>query len=181
MLKRIYSWIYFDLMKWTIEGDFSSKKKYLIVVAPHTSNWDFPIGVFVRRIKGLKSHYVAKKELFVWPLGYFFKALGGFPVERKKKTRFVDSVVELFRQNDHFVLTMTPEGTRSYNPDWKSGYYHVAKNANVPVVYVGMDWGGKQVVIHPEKWMGESWDREQEEAKAVFRQYTGKLPENGVQ
>lgn len=168
------------MLGWTVEGDFPKRSKFVIVVAPHTSNWDFPMGVFFRRIKGLQSHYVAKKELFIWPLGYFFRALGGFPVERKRNSRFVDSVVNLYRNNERFVLTMTPEGTRAYNPNWKSGYFHVAKTANVPVVYVGINWGKKRIVIHPEKWVGNSWEEEELEAKSVFRKYIGKFPENGV-
>jgi 1-acyl-sn-glycerol-3-phosphate acyltransferase len=151
MLRWLYSRILFDILGWRIDGNFPELSKFLVIVAPHTSNWDFPIGVFCRRILGFKSQYVAKKELFVFPLGYFFRALGGHPVERSRNTNFVDEVVRLYRENDQFVITMTPEGTRSRNDNWKSGYYHIAKAANVPVVYVGFDWGSKTVFIRKEK------------------------------
>ena len=119
MLKRLYSFIFLDLLGWEIVGELPKERKYIIVVAPHTSNWDFLIGVMIR---SFDPKFVGKKELFIWPFGHFFRWMGGYPVDRSKHTNFVDSVIALFNEKEDFIITLTPEGTRSYSPDWKSGF-----------------------------------------------------------
>lgn len=181
MLKRLAKWIYFDLMGWTVEGDLPSVPKYLIVVAPHTSNWDFPIGVLFRKFTdGFDPKYIAKSELFVWPLGYFFKALGGFPVERSTKTNLVDSIVNLYNEHDRFCTTITPEGTRSYRKKWKSGYYHIAKKADIPIFRVAFDFEKKKVVLDDLYHITKSEKETTIEFKKYYSQFKGKNPEDGV-
>jgi 1-acyl-sn-glycerol-3-phosphate acyltransferase len=181
MLGWLSKFILFKLMGWKIEGKLPVHKKYLIVVAPHTSNWDFPIGVFFRRISpDFNPKYLAKKELFVFPFGYFFKWLGGYPVERSKHTNFVDSIVEAYDTNKDFVTTITPEGTRSYNPKWKTGFYYIAKKARIPILRVAMDYGQKRVVIDELYEVTKSVDETVIEFKKYFSQFKGRNEENGV-
>ncbi len=180
MLKWLYHKIFITLLGWEIKGELPKEKKYIIVVAPHTSNFDFFIGVFTRRILGFDPKYVAKKELFVFPFGYFFKWMGGYPVNRSKSSNFVDSVVELFNEKEEFIITLTPEGTRSYNEDWKSGFYYIAKKAQVPILRVGFDYSAKQVVLDKAIYVGESSAECILDCKKYFSQFKGKHPEKGV-
>ncbi len=180
-MKRIAKWLFESVWGWRIEGPIPTIPKYLIVVAPHTSNWDFLIGVLFRKYTdGFYPKYLAKKELFKWPLGYFFRALGGYPVERSKNTNFVDSLVEVYNKEDHFVTTITPEGTRSYNKKWKTGFYYVAKNANVPIVRVTFDYDNMRVVFSEPYYVTKDVDDTVYEFKEYFSQFKGKNPEDGV-
>lgn len=181
MISKAARWLFEDVWGWRVEGPISSLPKYLIVVAPHTSNWDFLIGLLFRRFtNGFNPKYVAKKELFVWPLGYLFKALGGFPVERSKNNNFVDALVNVYTTESEFVTTITPEGTRSYTDTWKTGFYHVAKNANVPIVRVAFDYKTKRVIFCEPYTITKGVDETVSKFKQYFSQYTGKNAKNGV-
>lgn len=180
MIRTIYSFVFFKLMGWKIKGDVPELKKYLIIVAPHTSNWDFVIGVFARSILRFNSYYLAKKELFMFPFSYFFKYMGGFPVDRKKNENFVDSLVSAIEMKDSFVVTLTPEGTRSYSENWKTGFYHIAKKANIPVVRVAFDYEHKQVVIADPIYMTEDLETTIAQLKKYYSQFKGKNAKKGV-
>lgn len=97
----------------------SHPDKYIICLAPHTSNWDFVIGQLYMRAEGLRINFMMKKEWFVWPLGLFFKKIGGIPVSRSKHTKMTDQLADAAKSRDTFYLCITPEGTRSRNPNWK--------------------------------------------------------------
>ena len=182
MFKKIAKWLFEVVWGWKVVGPVPTIAKYLIVVAPHTSNWDFLIGVLFRRYTdGFDPKYLAKKELFVWPLGYFFRGLGGFPVERSKNTNFVDSLVNVYNTNDTFVTTITPEGTRKYNPKWKTGFYHIATKANIPIVTVAFDYGTKRVVFDEPFYLTQEVDETVIELKKYFSQFKGKHPAYGPQ
>lgn len=180
MWAKIYKWFFFNVLSWRIEGELPNAKQYIIVVAPHTSNFDFFIGVFTRRILGFDPKYVAKKELFVFPFGIFFKWMGGYPVDRSKNTNFVESIVELFKMNSNFIITLTPEGTRSYNPNWKTGFYYISRKAQVPILRVGFDYAQKRVVLDKLYYPGDSADECVAEFKQYFSQFKGKNPKDGV-
>jgi len=137
-----------ELFGWKIVGSLPEDKKYLVVVAPHTSNWDFPVGLFTRFALGTKIHFLAKDQLFFFPLGPLLRMLGGAPVDRSKKNKTVDQVVEIFHERDEFKLAITPEGTRGAVTRWKEGFYHIACQANLPIVMVGPDYASKEVRIH---------------------------------
>ena len=113
--------------------------KAILIFAHHTSNWDFVTMVVAKFALGLKVRYLAKHSLFRWPFGWFFKALGGMPVVRHKKNKVVDTVVELIDENETIWLAISPEGTRSYTPFWKTGFYHIAKRANLPIIMFYLD------------------------------------------
>lgn len=181
MIKRIARWLFEDVWGWKIVGPIPTIPKYLIVVAPHTSNWDFLVGVLFRRYTdNFDPKYLAKKELFVWPIGFIFRALGGFPVERSKNTNFVDSLVNVYNTEAKFVTTITPEGTRSYSKKWKTGFYHVAKNANIPIVRIAFDYGSMQVVFDEPYHITKGVDETIVEFKKYYSQYKGKNPKDGV-
>lgn len=168
------------MLGWKTSGTKPSYRKYILVVAPHTSNWDFLVGVGARASIDFYPRYLGKKELFIWPFGALFRKLGGYPVERDKATNFVQSVVSIFEENDDFILTITPEGTRSYNEHWKTGFYYIAKEANIPIIPVGFDYPSKTVVLGEAVFATEPVDDVVKALKKWFSQFTGKIPSNGV-
>ena len=145
-MTKVWRYIFFKIMKWNITGDVPRDiSKFLIIVAPHTSNWDIIIGLFVRRIRNFQSSFLAKSTLFKGIGGNIFRKLGGFPVYRNSKHNMVDQVVKLIGENDRFVLAITPEGTRGNVTKWKTGFYYIAKKTNVPLVLTTIDYRKRTV------------------------------------
>jgi 1-acyl-sn-glycerol-3-phosphate acyltransferase len=166
---------------WKIKGGIDpALKKYVMVVAPHTSNWDFFVGLAARSILKIDTRYVAKKELFRFPFGWLFKGLGGYPVDRSKNTQFVDAVADIFNHHDRFSICLTPEGTRSFAPKWKTGFYYIAQKVNVPIVMVSFDYSCKEVRVEPPFFPTGNLDDDLEKMRSVFRKAKGKNPELGV-
>ena len=144
-MKRLSRFI-LGLFGWKIAGELPvHEKKYIIIVAPHTSNWDFLIGVLVRGAMGFDSKFLGKKSLFKWPFGWFFRLMGGYPVDRSKSTNLVEQVVELYNEHEHFVLSIAPEGTRKNVDEWKTGFYYIAFAAKIPLVRAKIDHRLKEV------------------------------------
>ncbi|MFD1316160.1 1-acyl-sn-glycerol-3-phosphate acyltransferase [Namhaeicola litoreus] len=136
------------VMGWKVVNRFPTElKKYIIIVAPHTSWVDFPVGVFVNYSQQLGANYIAKHTLFKPPFGFIFSALGGTPVDRSKSESRVEAIIKIFKESDRFVLTLSPEGTRKSVSKWKTGFYYVAKGAQIPVVMCGFDYGKKEIVV----------------------------------
>ncbi|RED93857.1 lysophospholipid acyltransferase family protein [Marinoscillum furvescens] len=181
-MKKAFFSVCFRLTGWRVVGQRPVHlKKYVLIVAPHTSNWDFFVGVAARSISGLKSDFLAKDSLFKIPLvGWFLRKVGGHPVDRSRKMNMVDQVVELFHKHEEFVITITPEGTRSYNPNWKTGFYRIADKARVPIVLVGFDYEKRTVEYRKPFIPTGDLEKELEEIKAYFRTVKGKHPEKGV-
>lgn len=146
MLKKFCQWM-LSFIGWKIVGCLPDIKKYVLIAVPHTSNWDMPIGLLARFSLGTKIHFLAKKEIFVFPVKGMFKALGGIPVERSKSKSRVDMMVKTFQAHEQFILALAPEGTRSAVKRWKFGFYHIAHKADVPIVMVGFDYGKKEIII----------------------------------
>jgi 1-acyl-sn-glycerol-3-phosphate acyltransferase len=120
-------------------------KKYVIAVAPHTSNFDFFIGLMARGSLGLNAYFLGKDSLFRFPLGLFFKFMGGIPVDRSKNTNMVDQISKLAIEKEEFILALSPEGTRKKVEKWKSGFYYIALNSNIPIIFASMDWKNHEV------------------------------------
>ncbi|SFT41239.1 1-acyl-sn-glycerol-3-phosphate acyltransferases [Lishizhenia tianjinensis] len=156
-------------------------KKMVIVVGPHTSNWDFVIGYLALRSYKVKAKFLIKKELFVGPLGWFLKRAGGIPVDRKNKNHnFTDQAVRYFTDNEEMFLIFTPEATRSYNPNWKLGFYYIAKRAKVPIYICYLDYKNKKGGFLKPFEMTEDVDADIAEIKATLSQFEGRFPENGI-
>lgn len=180
LARAIYKLI-FKLTGWKVKGEISkSLSRYVMIVAPHTSNWDFFVGLAARSILNIDTKYVAKKELFRFPFGWMFKSLGGFPVDRSKHNNFVDAVCEIFKSKDQFSICITPEGTRSYNPQWKTGFYYIAVKSNIPIVIVGFDYSKKTVSVEEPFYPTGNIDNDIEYMKGYYRNLKGKIPDQGV-
>ena len=134
-------------MGWKITKELPDIKKCIIIVAPHTSNWDFVIGVFARCILASEIKYLGKKSLFKPPYGWIFYGLGGYPVDRSTSKNMVETVAEIFNKEEEFKLALAPEGTRSQVKEWRTGFYHMAVAAQVPIVSVGFDYAHKTIVV----------------------------------
>ena len=162
---------------WSIEVDRPRSRKYVLVVYPHTSNWDFPLGICAARAIGLDAHYVGKHTLFRKPYGWLFRALGGIPVDRRRAASLAQQLAERFDESDAFVLGLAPEGTRSKTDHWKSGFYHIAREAGVPIVMGFLDYGHKRLGIGGEFTPGEDIDTVYDTIRAFYRGRLGKRPE----
>lgn len=125
-IRNISKWILYHKLGWTKNITESHPDKCIICLAPHTSNIDFLIGQLYMRAEGFKANFLMKKEWFFWPLGVFARKIGGIPVYRTKQTSMTKRLAEVARHRDIFHLTITPEGTRSLNSDWKKGFYYIA-------------------------------------------------------
>jgi 1-acyl-sn-glycerol-3-phosphate acyltransferase len=132
---------------WRFEGTFPNRPKLVIIVAPHTSNWDFVIGVAAKLALRLRVLFFGKDTLFQFPLGIVMRRLGGMPVDRSASNSVVNEVVELFRSRERLILALAPEGTRKRVERWRTGFYHIAHGAAVPIVPVALDWGTHTVRI----------------------------------
>lgn len=151
--------------------------KAVVVVYPHTSNWDFPIGVIGRAALDLPLRYVAKHTLFRWPFGMLFRGLGGIAVDRRVSTGLVEQLRAQFDAHDTFYLAITPEGTRSRTEYWKSGFYQLARAARVPVGLGFIDYGGRRIGI--DTWLELSGNADTDMARiaAFYADKRGFLPE----
>ena len=145
MKKAIYSFIYYRLLGWKTNVTVPNYDKCVICAAPHTTNLDLFIGKLFYGAIGRKTSFMMKKEWFFFPLGFFFKAVGGIPVDRSRKTSLVDQMVHNFAEYKKFNLAITPEGTRKANPNWKKGFYFIALKAQVPIVLIGIDYSKKTI------------------------------------
>jgi 1-acyl-sn-glycerol-3-phosphate acyltransferase len=134
---------------WHFEGSLPNLPKLVLIVAPHTSNWDFVVGVLARRAVGLDAHFLGKDTLFKPPLGWFMRWLGGTPVRRDVSAGVVEQVTQTFEERDSFVLGLAPEGTRKRVTKWRTGFYYIALNAGVLIVPIALDYGRKRVVAGP--------------------------------
>jgi len=143
MKKRIATLI-LKIMGWKVVFNIPpDEKKFVVLMAPHTSNWDFLIGWIGYMSLGISSKYLMKKEAFVFPLNYILKAMGALPVDRKASTNVVIQVGEMFAKTDSLYITITPEGTRSLNRNWKRGFYYIAEHAGVPIALGFLDYKNK--------------------------------------
>ncbi len=161
ILRAVCKFILYRIFGWSIEGKFpKDQPKYIVVVAPHTSNWDFFLGLFTRTITQDDIKFIGKHSIFFFPLGILLRALGGYPVDRSKSTNFVDAVVDIFNSKEKFAITITPEGTRSKVERFKTGFYYIAKKANVPLVPVTINGPRKLIHIGPHHFVADTLEEE---------------------
>ncbi len=169
------------LFGWKIDKyEPTGVKKAVIVVGPHTSNWDFVIGKMSFMNYGIKGRFLIKSDLFFPPLGWILKAMGGIPIDRKKNNNFTEQAVSYFNDNDSMFMVFAPEGTRSYNPNWKKGFYHVAIKANVPIYIAYMDYEKKIGGFHSLFVPTGNSDADIIKIKEILSQFKGKFPEKGI-
>lgn len=175
-LAKLIFWI----SGWKTAGTVPDLKKFVAIAAPHTSNMDFIYGMCAKFILGIKLQYLGKKELFRFPFGFIFRALGGIPVDRSSSHNLVAQAIAAFNKQQRFILAMAPEGTRRYTPEWKKGFYYIAQGAGVPIVLCYLDFQNKTAGIGPVFFPTGNMENDLEQIKNFYRSVKGKYPENGV-
>ena len=132
---------------WRVEGELPNLPKFVVIAAPHTSNWDFVIGIAAKVALGLSVVFLGKETLFRFPLGTLMRNWGGVPVDRSASHDVVSSIVDEFSRRDRMVLALAPEGTRKHVERWRTGFYHIAHAARVPIVPVALNFGEHAIQI----------------------------------
>lgn len=169
---------------WTVAFDQSELekiKKGVVVGAPHTSNWDFPLMLLGVLVMGLPVNWIGKHTLFKGVLGPIMRFLGGIELNRAKSENFVDSVVEQFNVIDEMMLVIAPEGTRKPVEKWKSGFYHMAFNAQIPIILAYVDYAKKEMGVIKVVMPSGNADEEIAHFQKLYSQVSGKNPENYYQ
>ncbi|MCX6250063.1 MAG: 1-acyl-sn-glycerol-3-phosphate acyltransferase [Bacteroidetes bacterium] len=152
-------------------------KKAILIVAPHTSYWDFVIGRLTFWASGVKIKVLIKKEVFVGPAGWFLKRMGSLPVDRGKKNFMIDQLVQQFDESDSLIVVITPEGTRRLVKQWKKGFYLIAQAANVPIALAYIDYKEKSGGVGPIIYPTGNYEKDMVFIQDFYRDKTGKHPE----
>lgn len=174
--QRAARWI-LELLGWTVEARLPPVSRYVVIGAPHTTNWDLPVALLAMPAMGFRGRWVAKHTIFRGPLGPIMRALGGIPVDRRKSQNFVEQVVERMLEEEEFVLVIAPEGTRSRTERWKTGFYYIALGAEVPIALGYVNYPRKRVGVGG--WFTPSGDLEadMERIREFYADKVGKRPE----
>lgn len=178
-MRWLSKFIYYKLLGWKITGflDLHSIKKAVIIAAPHTHWYDFPLGLLLRSVLGVKTHYIGKKSLFRWPFGWFFRILGGTPVERKSNENQVEAIARVFSEKEEFRLALAPEGTRKKVEEWRTGFYYIAKTAKVPIIMFTLDFINKQNHFSEPFYPSDNKEADFNFIKSFYKGVKGKIPE----
>lgn len=166
-----------QLLGWKVVGCFPKRSKFVVAVAPHTSNWDFVVAVAAMLALQIKIRFLGKDALFFWPFKLWLDAIGGIPVKRNSPHGVVGQMVNLFNGSDKLVLALAPEGTRRKTTQWRSGFLHIAHLAQVPVVPLSLDFAKKEIRVYPEVFIGKDIELELEKIKQIFVDITPKNPQ----
>mgnify|MGYP000096955673 CR=1 FL=1 len=179
MFSGISKFILTKIWGWKIIGKYPHDyDKFVLIAMPHTSWWDLPLGFLLRSMWKSDVKFIGKDALFKPPHGWLFYWLGGYPVDRSKSHNYVDKVVDIFNSKKRFSIVIAPEGARSKVDKLKSGFYYIAKGANVPIFMIKFDFGKMEVVMSEPFY--PSWDKEKD-FEFIYKYYEGalgKIPEN---
>ncbi|MDY0779456.1 1-acyl-sn-glycerol-3-phosphate acyltransferase [Tenacibaculum sp. IB213877] len=177
-MRFIAKFIFSNILGWKLVGSFPKDlKKYIVIGAPHTSWKDFPIAILARSVDGTPINYIGKDSLFKPPFGFIFRKLGGSPVDRSKSNNLVDAIVDLFNSKEEFRLALSPEGTREYVDKWKTGFYYIAKGANVPIVMFAFDFKNKQIIVAEPYYLTDDMQADFDHFLNFYKDITPAKPE----
>ena len=177
---RLFRWgvrTWFARQGWSIERQIPVERKFVIIAVPHTSNWDFPHFLGLADELGLELSFMGKLSLFRWPFANVMRELGGIPVDRKSSNNAVDQMVVEFAKRDTFMLTIAPEGTRGKVREWRTGFYHIAMAAGVPIVCGLMDYAKKHGGLGPAIYPTGDYEADMKKIAEVYKSCTPKYPE----
>lgn len=165
-----------DLAGWQLNGSFPNESKLMVIVAPHTSNWDFMVGLAAKWALNLKVSFLGKDALFKGPLGWWMRKLGGIAIDRSAPHGVVGQMVDEFASREKLMLVIAPEGTRKKVKEWKKGFMFIAKDANIPVLPVEFDFKRKRIIFHPTCHIGEDVEGQLKDIKALFNAENARRP-----
>nr|WP_206485285.1 lysophospholipid acyltransferase family protein [Thalassotalea sp. G2M2-11] len=165
-----------SLSHWQIKGQLPKQSKFVIIVAPHTSNWDFIIGLLVMFSLNIRVTFLGKKSIFIGPFKWLLEKLGGVGIDRSHPHGIVGQMVTLFNRSDKMILGLAPEGTRSKTVEWKKGFLHIAQQAKVPVVPISLDFSKKEVTIMSAQQVSDDIDGSLSQIKSLYAGVCAKNP-----
>ena len=178
MFSYICQVLTFKIFKFKVKGNFPINKKLIVLVFPHTSNWDFIIAIGVRTFLCEEINFVIKKEYYNFLTTNFFNSLGGRPIDRSGNMNSVEKISEMFKNNEIFRIAIAPEGTRKLVDNWKTGFYHIALKANCKILPVAFDWKKREVKIFEFFTTTNNFTNYLKFLKSLFKGVKGKIPEN---
>lgn len=181
-MNRLFWILFLKLKGWKTNVRFPAGiKKCIIAIAPHTSWVDFVLGLAYRSILKLKhARFLGKKELFDGPFGFYFRWMGGLPVDRFSKQNTVDQVADILKSKDEIMIGLAPEGTRKKVEKLRTGFYHIAKKAGIPIVMLGFDYAKKELVIAEPFFPTDNEANDFEHIIRFFAPIKGRHPEKGL-
>ncbi len=177
MRQRLAGWV-LRMAGWRIAGELPSRGKCVVIAAPHTSNWDFPLGLTAAAAFGIRVSWLGKDTVFRRPFGGIMRRLGGIPVHRDRSEGVVGQAVAAFAGADSLILAIAPEGTRSLTPFWKSGFYHIAVSAGVPIYPVYIDRTTRRVGAGPALHPTGNLRRDMDVLRSYYATARGIRPDN---
>ena len=182
-MKKLIGKFFIKLMGWKIDPSLPTEiHRCVLVMGPHTSNWDYFIGMMAFwGIYHIDLKQLIKSELFFPPLGWILKGMGGIPVYRKSKNNMTSTIAKMYGETNKLTITFTPEGTRAYNPKWKKGFYYIALEAKVPILLGYLDYSTKTGGVLKEVFYPTgNVEKDIEYIKSFYSNIKGKQPENGI-
>lgn len=165
---------------WRAHGVVPEPRKFVLIAAPHTSNWDFVYFLGLTEELGIMPHFMGKKSLFRWPWKNFMLDMGGVPVDRSSSKNYVQQMVDEFARRQEFMLTIAPEGTRGNVKAWKTGFYHIAMGAGVPLVVGMMDYPSKSGGLGPAIWPTGDYKADMAKVAEFYAKVTPRHPAKGM-
>ncbi|WP_394173971.1 lysophospholipid acyltransferase family protein [Thalassotalea litorea] len=161
---------------WQLSGTFPNEPKLLLIVAPHTSNWDFFVGLAAKWALNLRVSFLGKDAVFKGPIGWWMRKIGGIAIDRSAPHGVVGQMVEEFNSRDELLLVIAPEGTRKKVPEWKKGFMFIARDAQIPVLPVEFDFKHKRIVFYPTCHIDSDVESQLQTIKALFSAEKAKRP-----
>ncbi len=179
-LLRVMAMGILALMRWRAVGEPIANQRFVLIGAPHTSNWDFPIMLMVVLKLRLRVHWLGKKSLFRFPFGALMRWLGGIPIDRSRRSNTVEQIAALYRQHDELVVLIPPEGTRSRVERWKTGFYHIANQASIPILMGYLDASRREAGLADFFQPTGNADKDIAEIREFYADKRGIRPENAA-
>lgn len=175
---RLFARFYLMVFGWTCIGSVPEERKYIVLAGPHTSNWDFPFMIACAALIGAKPYWMGKKSIFFFPLGWFFRWMGGLSIDRNKNNSVVDQMVRIFNDVEELCVLIPPEGTRKRREKWKSGFYHIAQQAKIPLVLGYLDYTKKEGAFGELFWVTGDYDMDMKYIQEFYASKGAKYPQN---
>jgi 1-acyl-sn-glycerol-3-phosphate acyltransferase len=169
---------FLKLVSWQAVGDVPDIPKFVMILAPHTSNWDLLFIMVVLNALGIKFYWFGKKEVFRWPIGGLFKWLGGIPINRGSRQNMVQQTIEIIQAREQIIVGVAPEGTRGNTKYWKTGFYHIANQAKIPIVFAFLDYDRKVGGLGPIMNPSGDIEEDMETIRQFYKKIVAKHPNN---
>src|SRR4051812_14168871 len=168
VMTRLIGTFALRLLRWRVEGGIADYPRYVAIVAPHTSNWDFVVGLAARYALRLEASWLGKHTLFRPPFGWIMRRWGGIAVDRSASHDVVSQTIAAFSSRQRVFLVITPEGTRKKVSRWRTGFWHIAKGAGIPILPIAFDWATKTIRVHPPFTPGDDVERDVQQLQALY-------------